>query len=98
MLWYSWLMVAIAVIGVLYLIADKFIIPIYRYHQNKKRAATYIWCTFFHPSGSVPQRMLCRPIGAHFIEPPKKKIPPALITEWLIPCNIINPPRRNRKL
>ena len=74
MYWYSWLMIAIVIIGILYMIADKFILPVYRYHKNKQRAATYIWCTFFHPSGSVPQRMLCRPVGAHFIEPPKEHL------------------------
>lgn len=71
MLWYSWLMIGIVCIGILYMIADKLVIPIYRYHRNKKRAARWVWCTFFHPAGNFPQRMLCKPDGAHFIEVPK---------------------------
>jgi len=64
-------MVGIVVVGILYMIASKFIIPYYRYQRNKKRAATWVYCTFFHPSGGFPQRMLCKPIGAYFIEVPK---------------------------
>lgn len=71
MLWYSWLMIGIVCVGIIYLIADKFILPWYRFNKNKKRAATWIYCTFFHPSGGFPQRMLCKPSGAYFIEVPK---------------------------
>jgi len=56
------------------MIADKLILPVYRYHRNKKRAAQWVFCHFYHPSGSLPQHMLCEPDGPYFIKPPEKHL------------------------
>ena len=63
-------MIVIVSIGILYMIADKLVFPIYRGHQNKKKAARWIYCHFFHPTGGFPEHVLCEPVGAYHVQPP----------------------------
>jgi hypothetical protein len=69
------IMIAVISIGVLYLLADKLILPFWRGQKNKKKAATWIYCHFFHPTGGFPQHLMCEPVGAFHIRPPKEHLP-----------------------
>lgn len=67
---WTYIMIAVVVAGIGYMVADKLILPIYRGHQNKQKAARWIYCHFFHPTGGFPEHALCEPVGSYHVRPP----------------------------